>query len=192
MCGHSVWKQPAYNGKNPPTHYFIKPINHKQSLRMSCFRLSLCARHWGEKVPPICDALWLISINTALREKMRSARVIYNSTKEALCCVLGCTNEHRSLHNRPPSEPRTLCLNFIFEGNIPEKKSVTSHICLGINTNASCTNVSSRQSKYHAFVFQIAFLKELLVTLWGLLLNLSLSLCVCTDAAFKCYQNDRE
>ncbi len=107
--------------KNPPTHSFIKPINHKQSLRMSRFRFSLCAHHWGEKVPPICDALWLISINTALREKMRSARVIYNSTKEALCCVLGCSNEHRSLHNLPPSEPRTLWLNFIFEGNIPEE-----------------------------------------------------------------------
>ncbi len=163
MCGRSVWKQPAYNGKNPPTHSFIKPINHKPSLRMSCFRFSLCARHWGEKVPPICDALWLISINTAPREKMRSAitGVIYNSTKEALCCVLGCSNEHRSLHNLPPSEPRTLWLNFIFEGNIPEKL-VTSPIYLGINTNASCTNVSSRQSKYHAFVFQIALLKELI------------------------------
>ncbi len=23
LCGCSVWKQPAYNGKNPPTHLFI-------------------------------------------------------------------------------------------------------------------------------------------------------------------------
>ncbi len=60
------------------------------------------------------------------------------------------------------------------------KKSVTSPKCLGIDTNALCANVSSRQSKYLAFVFQIAFLK------------LSLSLPVFTDAAFKCYQNDRE
>ncbi len=59
------------------------------------------------------------------------------------CCVLGCTNEHRSRHNLPSSELRTLWLNFIFEGNIPEKKSVTSPKCLGINTNASCVNVSS-------------------------------------------------
>ncbi len=48
--------------------FFIKPINHKQSLRTSCFRFSLCACHWGEKVPPICDAFCPISINTALSE----------------------------------------------------------------------------------------------------------------------------
>ncbi len=23
--GHSVWKQPAYNGSNPPTHLFYNP-----------------------------------------------------------------------------------------------------------------------------------------------------------------------
>ncbi len=67
--------------------FFIKPINHKQSLQTSCFRFSLCSRHRGEKVPAICDALCPISINTALSEKLRSAitGVIYNiSTKEAL------------------------------------------------------------------------------------------------------------
>ncbi len=54
---------------------------------MSCFRFSLCARHWGEKVPPICDALCPISINTALSEKLQSTITgdIYNvSAKEAL------------------------------------------------------------------------------------------------------------
>ncbi len=80
------------------------------------------------------------------------------------CCVLGCTNEHRSRHNLLPSEPRTLWLN-LFSKEISQKKSVTSPKRLGINTNASCTNVSSRQSKYDAFVFQIACLKELLGTM---------------------------
>ncbi len=67
--------------------FLIKSINHKQSLRTSCFRSSLCSHHRGEKVPHICDALCSISINTALSEKQRSAitGVIYNvSTKEAL------------------------------------------------------------------------------------------------------------
>ncbi len=53
--------------------FLIKPINHKQSLQTSRFRFSLCSRHRGGKVPPICDALCPISINTALSEKMRSA-----------------------------------------------------------------------------------------------------------------------
>ncbi len=47
---------------------------------------SPCSRHRGEKVPPICDALCPISINTALSEKLRSAITgdIYTvSTKEA-------------------------------------------------------------------------------------------------------------
>ncbi len=50
---------------NQPLTVKIHPLiyynqkNHKQSLRMSCFRLSLCSRHWGEKVPPICDAVWM-------------------------------------------------------------------------------------------------------------------------------------
>ncbi len=74
--------------------FFIKPINHEQSLQTSCFRFSLCSRHRGEKVLPICDALCPIdsfhvteSINTALSEKLRSAITgdIYNvSAKEAL------------------------------------------------------------------------------------------------------------
>ncbi len=25
LSGHSVWKQPVYNGKNPPTHFFYNP-----------------------------------------------------------------------------------------------------------------------------------------------------------------------
>ncbi len=96
---------------------------------MSCFRFSLFTRHRGEKVPPICDALCPISINTALSEKLQSAITGDMSAPKRLykCCVLGCTNEHRSNHNLPSSEPRTLWLNFIFfEGNILEKKSVTS------------------------------------------------------------------
>ncbi len=114
------------NGKNPPNHSFIKPINHKQSLQTSCFRFSLCSRHRGEQVPPICDALCSFSINTALREKMRSAITgdIYTvSTKEALQVLCFVMDEHRSRHNLPSSEPRTLWLHFIFEGNIPEKIS---------------------------------------------------------------------
>ncbi len=45
MCGHSVIKQPAYNSKNPLTHFFI-------SFRMSRFRFSLCSHQRGEKVLP--------------------------------------------------------------------------------------------------------------------------------------------
>ncbi len=63
------------------------------------------------------------------------------------CCVLGSTNEYRSLHWLPPSELRTLW-SFIVWGNVPENKSLKSPIRVGINTNASCVNVSSGQSKY--------------------------------------------
>ncbi len=34
MCG-SVCTQPTYNDKNPPTPFFLIPINHKQYLRTS-------------------------------------------------------------------------------------------------------------------------------------------------------------
>ncbi len=77
-----------------------------------------------------------------------------------LCFGIG---EHRSLHRLPLSEPlRTLWLSFIVYGNVPEKKTVKSPVRVGINSNALCVNVSSRQSKYHAFVFQIALLKSFL------------------------------
>ncbi len=66
--------------------FYIKALNHEQSLQTCRFRFSRCSRHRGEKVPPICDALCPISINTALSEKLRSAITgdIYTvSTKEA-------------------------------------------------------------------------------------------------------------
>ncbi len=68
-----------------PLIFFIKSINHKQSLQKNCFRFSLCGKS-GE-IPPICDVLCPTSINTALSEKLQSTitGVIYNvSTKEAL------------------------------------------------------------------------------------------------------------
>ncbi len=46
---------------------------------------------------------------------------------------------------------------FHFRRKYHRKESVTSPKCLGINTNALCMNLSSRQSTYHALVFQIAF-----------------------------------
>ncbi len=42
----------------------------------------------------------------------------------------------------------------------PGKKSVKSPIHVGISTNSLCVNVGSRQNKYHAFVPQIALVKE--------------------------------
>ncbi len=168
MCGRSVWKQPAYNVKNPPTHIFIKPINHKQSLQTSCFRFSLCARHWGGKVPPICDTLCPISINTALSEKLQSAITgdIQCQHQRGFTSVVfwdALMNIGVAIISSHLSQGHCGYISFLKE--ISRKKSVTSPKCLGINTNASCENVSSRQSKYHAFVFQIAFLKELLGTL---------------------------
>ncbi len=77
------------------------------------------------------------------------------------CCVLGCTNERSSLHRLPPSEPEDTVVKFHCLRKCPGKKSVMSPIRVEINTNALCANVSFRQSKYHAFVFQIALLKEL-------------------------------
>ncbi len=66
--------------KSTNSFFFIKPINHEQSLQKSGFRFSLCSRQWGEKVPPICDALCPISINTAQSEKLQTAITgnIYN------------------------------------------------------------------------------------------------------------------
>ncbi len=64
------------------------------------------------------------------------------------------------------------------------KKSVKYPIRVGINTNASCANVSSRQSKYHAFVFQIALLKELEPALSSLSVCCQFPLCSAID--FHC------
>ncbi len=70
------------------------------------------------------------------------------------------------------------------------KKSVKSPICLGISTNALCTNISSRQSKSQV-CFPNCLSKS---TSWHsvrlMLLKLRLSLPVFTDVAFTCYQND--
>ncbi len=98
-------------------------------------------RSWGPP-PPL-----LITCCSCWRYTMSAPKRLFK------CCVLGCIG-HRSLHRLPPSEPRTLWLNLILLGNVLEKKLVNSPILVGINTNASCTNVNSRQSKYHAFVFQ--------------------------------------
>ncbi len=50
--------------------------------------------------------------------------------KHFKCCVLRCSNEHRSHHWK----------------EISRNKSVTSPKCLGINTNALCVNVRSFSS----------------------------------------------
>ncbi len=127
-----------------PLIFFIIPINHKQSLEMS--RFSLCTRHWGEKVPPICDALCPISINTALSEKQQSA-----ITEDIQCqCQRGFTSV---VFWDAPSDGAT-------PGSFAKFYSER-----GINTNTSCVNVSSRQSKHVIFCFEIVFLKELLGTL---------------------------
>ncbi len=66
------------------------------------------------------------------------------------------------------------------EGSIP-----------ALHEQTSAPDKVSRHASY--FVFQIAFLKELLGTLVRLmLLKLPLFLPVFTDAAFTCYQNDRK
>ncbi len=66
-----VWKQPVYNCKKKKKKKY-NTTKHEQSLQASCFRFSLCSRHRGEKVPPICGDLCSISINTALSEKLQS------------------------------------------------------------------------------------------------------------------------
>ncbi len=75
------------------------------------------------------------------------------------CRVLRCTNEHRSLHRLPPSEPlRTLWLDFIFDRYIfILKKESTPRL------RAQTPAPDKLSTSY--FVFQIAFLKELLGTL---------------------------
>ncbi len=103
-----VWPQcvktTAYNVKNPPTNCFIKPISHEQPLQKELFQILPLFTSPRGKVPPICDALCPIRINTALSEKQRSAITgdIYTvSAKEALknkCCVLGCTSVGRYSH----------------------------------------------------------------------------------------------
>ncbi len=56
-----------------------------------------------------------------------------------------------------PHLSRGHCGYISFSKEISWKKSVTSPKCLGINTNTLCVNICSRQSKYHAFVFQISY-----------------------------------
>ncbi len=40
------------NVKNPPTHFLLKSINHKQSPQANNFRFSLCSHHQGKKSLP--------------------------------------------------------------------------------------------------------------------------------------------
>ncbi len=88
------------------------------------------------------------------------------------CCVLGCTNEHRSLYRLPPSELRTLWLSLIDRGNVLEKNGKVPNSCRDQFQHFVCE--CQLQTKSHAFVLQIA---------------LPLSLSVFTDAVFM---NDRE
>ncbi len=68
--------------------------------------------------------------------------------------------EHKSSHNLPSSEPKDTVAKSHFRGKYPGKKNVKSPKYLGINTNASCMNVSSRKSKYHALFSKFPFWKR--------------------------------
>ncbi len=119
----SVWKQPAYNGKNPPIHFFIikKIINSlldwavsdspsvyvtegeksRPFVTLPCKQTQTWVRSCGPSPP------FMITCCSCWRYTMSAPKRLFK------CCVLGCTNEHMSLHRLPPSEPRTLWLRFI-------------------------------------------------------------------------------
>ncbi len=79
------------------------------------------------------------------------------SKRHYKCCVLGCTNEHRSLHTLPPSELlRTRWLNFIFKGTIPEKIAKVKHVCANHFTPDCLTN----KGQFNAGFSQRLILKE--------------------------------
>ncbi len=155
MYGCSVWKQPTYNVKNPLTNVFIKPINRKQSPQMSCFRFFLSSSHWGGKVPPICDALCPISINTALSEKLWSAITgdIYNvSTKETLQVLCFGMHKWTGVAIISPPLSRGLCGSISFSKEISWKKSAKSPKCLGDNSGALKDKMSQIKRLRHFVV----------------------------------------
>ncbi len=176
MCGRSVWKQPAYNGKNSPTHLFIieviinslseravsdSPSVHVTEGKKSRPFVTLPYKHrhspeW-EAVGRLCH-YWLLAV---------AAGDIQCQHQRGFSSVVfwdALTNIGVSIDSFIWAAEDTV-VKFHCLRKCPGKKSVKSPILVGINTNASCANISSRQSKYHAFVFQIAFLKELLSTL---------------------------
>ncbi len=95
--------------------------------------------HWVYLIHAFYNLSWITEINELFHDIliywdapvfMDSQNKVLNvktachdvSAKEAFkCCVLGCTNEHRSLHRLPPSEPSILWLSFIVWGNVLEK-----------------------------------------------------------------------
>src|SRR4029434_4428799 len=51
-------------------------------------------------------------------------------TKFSRCAVVGCTEPHRSIHHVPASEEtRAKWIDFIFEGNVPERIGKILFVC---------------------------------------------------------------
>src|SRR4029434_140618 len=51
-------------------------------------------------------------------------------TKSSRCAVVGCTEPHRSIHHVPASEEtRAKWIDFIFEGNVPERIGKILFVC---------------------------------------------------------------
>ena len=50
--------------------------------------------------------------------------------KPSRCSVVGCTSQHRSVHNVPASEEtRVKWIEFIFNGNVPERIGKSLLVC---------------------------------------------------------------
>ncbi len=222
MCGRSVWKQPACNGKQSCLW-----LKHKQSLRTSRLRFSLCSHHRGEKVQPIyiyafsrhfypkrltiafrlyifyqylcslgieptifCAAnamlyrwatqehLWRcpVSIDTALSEKLWSASVItftccscwrytMSAPKRLFKCLFWDALTNIGVSIDSPHRSRWGHCGYVsLSKEISQKKlKKVPNTCN--DQYQRFVHESLHQTKYDAFVFQIAFLKELLGTL---------------------------
>ncbi len=158
MCVGSVFTQPPYNDKNPPSFFFFYLLN---SLTLSQIKPSVCVTSHGRSPLPRLLIDSSVSAQTALVSYLRPALSELSSVvsppeemqtrmtpKQLRCFVVGCNNEHSSRHLLPSSE-QLKRITFGFEGNAPSIYLNASMFTWTIRDPASSTEeVSTRFFKW--------------------------------------------